>query len=99
LLLAPLFFAAGLEYLTGVREFRDLARTTVCLIGCWTLFESTIGVLMMSLDAFAIEVTFFISSPNEDPNRRLTAGIVSAVFLAIKLRAGVICALLAKEKR
>jgi len=51
----------------------------------------------MSLDA--IEVTFFISSPNEDPNRKLSAGIVSAVFLAIKLRAGVICALLAKEKR
>jgi len=45
---------------------------------------------MMSLDALVMEVTLFISSPNEDPNSILSAGIVSAVFLAVKLRAGAI---------
>jgi len=57
------------------------------------------GVLRISLDAFSVEDAFFICSPNEDLKGSSSARIVFTVFLAIKLRAGVICALLNGETR
>jgi len=55
--------------------------------------------LAISLADFSIAATFLNSSPKEVPKRRWSAGMVSATFLATKLRAGRICALLDTERR
>lgn len=96
-----LLVALALDLDTEAREFSDL-EGAVCaggLIGCYTFLEIVKGVLTRSLEAFSITAAFFISSSKEEPNKRLSAGITFAVDLAKVLKAGLMSALLDRERR
>ena len=53
----------------------------------------------MFFEDFSIEAVLMIDSPKEAPNNKSSTGIISAVFFAFKLKAGVIKALLFREMR
>lgn len=79
---ASVFFGAvDFNLDTGARKFLDLeeADCVDSLIDYCTIFEIA---LTISLEDFFIVAAFFISSLKEEPNKKLSAGMVSVVFLA-----------------
>ena len=65
----------------------ELTAASWAAVPFWRLSE---GFQRCPLTLFPFEVAFFVSSLKDEPKRKLSAEMVSAVCLASKLRAGMI---------